>query len=553
MKCPSRTITRMSTKATSRLNLGLKFSIAVTVIIGITMLAVATLIISYQRESLRQNTETSNLAMTRNLAHDAADSLLQFDPLRLDELVNTMHGVAPSVYAMILDANGMIVAHTKRSLLGTTLPRQDPGGLSGAPADGNERIREYDFGKEPVKEFSVPIRIGDKVLGLATIGYSVRDIDAVIEERLEKLKKYIYLISAIILLGGIAGAFAVSNFLTTPLRRLKDRMMDVQTGNLEVEVENARVVKCWERLACDKRECPSYGKLRCWAIAGTFCHGTVQGDFAQKIGDCRTCAVYRESCGDEIGELVEVFNQMVKDLSFNLQELKKADAEKARLERLSALGEMAATVAHETKNPLNSIRVATSYLKKNFHGDILTEFLSIIEEEVMRLNDMTSNFLGFSKPAPLKLGISDINSIVKTTVELIRQEATDRNIEVIVLIDEHILPMPCDASAVKQALLNLLLNAMDASQEGDSIAISTEFSGDRVRVAVQDTGSGIDAEKIANIFKPFYTTKTRGSGLGLAVVDRIVKEHKGTIAVESEVGKGTRFAIELPVRDNAKA
>ncbi|MDA8422461.1 MAG: ATP-binding protein, partial [Nitrospiraceae bacterium] len=461
--------------------------------------------------------------------------------------------VAPSLYAMIVDANGMIVAHTKRSLLGTTLPRQDLGELYGALADGKEQIREYRFGKEPVKEFSVPIRIGDKVLGLATIGYSVRDIDAVIEERLEKLKKYIYLISAIILLGGIAGAFAVSNFLTTPLRRLKDRMMDVQTGNLAVEVENERVVKCWERLACDKRECPSYGKLRCWAVAGTFCRGTVQGAFAQKIGDCRQCVVYRESCGDELGELVEVFNQMVKDLSFNLQELKKADAEKARLERLSALGEMAATVAHETKNPLNSIRVATSYLKKNFHGDILTEFLSIIEEEVMRLNDMTSNFLGFSKPAPLFFKVSDLNDVVKATVELIRQEATDRNIEVIVLIDEHILPMPCDASAIKQALLNLLLNAMDASQEGDSIAISTEFSGDRVRVTVQDTGSGIDEEKIANIFKPFYTTKTRGSGLGLAVVDRIVKEHKGTISVESEVGKGTRFAIELPVRDNARA
>ncbi len=537
---------------TRRLNLGLKFSIAVAMIIGITMLAVAVLIIGYQRESLRENTEASNLAMTRNLAHDAAESLLVFDPLRLDELINTVHGVAPSAYAMIVDANGMIAAHTKRSLLGSTLAQQNLAGLSGALAEGKEKIREYRFDGEPVKEFSVPIRIGDKVLGLATIGYSVKDTDAVIEERLRKLKKYIYMISAIILLGGIAGAFAVSNFLTTPLRRLKDRMMDVQTGNLEVEVENARVVKCWERLACDRRECPSYGKLRCWAVAGTFCRGSVQGAFAQKIGDCRQCVVYRESCGDEIQELVEVFNQMVKDLRFNLQELKKADAEKARLERLSALGEMAATVAHETRNPLNSIRVATSYLKKNFHGDILYEFLSIIEEEVMRLNDITSNFLGFSKPAPLSLKVSDLNSVVKAAVGLIRQEATERNIEVIVLTDEHIPPVLSDVSAVKQALLNLLLNALDASKEGDAITITTEAAGNRVRLSVQDTGCGIDAEKFANIFKPFYTTKTRGSGLGLAVVDRIVKEHKGTIAVESEVGAGTRFTMELPAREHVK-
>ena len=414
-------------------------------------------------------------------------------------------------------------------------------------------MREYSSGDGLIKEFSVPITVGNKVLGIATIGTALSTVDAAIEERLQSLKRYLFMIIGIMLAGGIGGAIAVSNYLTKPLRRLKDRMVDVQTGNLEVEADNPRIVRCWERLGCDKRDCPSYGKLRCWAIAGTFCHDTVQGAFAQKIGDCRKCVVYRESCGDEIRELVEVFNQMVKDLRFNLQELKKADAEKARLERLSALGEMAATVAHETKNPLNSIRVATSYLKKNFHGEILAEFLTIIEEEVMRLNDITSNFLGFSKPAPLVFKPGDINAIVRQTVELIRQEATDRNIEVILVTDEHVPVMPWDHSAMKQALLNLLLNALDASREGDAITISTETAGDRLRISVQDTGAGIAKEILAHIFKPFYTTKTRGSGLGLAIVDRIVKEHKGSIAVQSETGKGTQFTIELPMHDHAHA
>src|SRR5512147_587951 len=463
----------------SKLNLGLKFSIAVTAIIGITMFAVATLIVSYQREALRQNTAASNLAMTRNLAHDATEPLLLFDPLRLDELVNTVHGVAPSAYAMIVDGNGMVVAHTRRSLLGSVPEPQRQAELVSALAAGRETVREFQYEDDPVREFSIPIRIGDRVLGLATIGYRSSAIDAGIEERLTSLKKYIYLIAAIMLAGGIAGAFIVSNFLTQPLRRLKDRMIDVQAGNLDVEVDNPRIVRCWERLSCDRKDCPSYGKLRCWAIAGTFCHGAVQGAFAQKIGDCRKCVVYRESCGDEIRELVEVFNQMVTDLRFNLAELKKADAEKARLERLSALGEMAATVAHETKNPLNSIRVATSYLKKNFQGEILTEFLSIIEDEVLRLNDITSNFLGFSKPAPLTLKTSDINAIVKSTVELIRQEATERNIEVILLTDENIPPALCDSSAMKQAVLNLLLNALEASKAGDTISIATELTGER--------------------------------------------------------------------------
>ena len=538
----------------NRLNLGFKFSIAAAVIIGITMLAVATLVVQYQRESLRQNTAASNLAMARNLAHDAAEPLLVFDPLRLDELVNTLHGIAPAAFVLIADSSGTIVAHTKRSSLGLTVAdQQELRGLSGAIAAGKELVREYSSGDGLIKEFSVPITVGNKVLGIATIGTALSTVDAAIEERLQSLKRYLFMIIGIMLAGGIGGAIAVSNYLTKPLRRLKDRMVDVQTGNLEVEADNPRIVRCWERLGCDKRDCPSYGKLRGWAIAGTFCHDTVQGAFAQKIGDCRKCVVYRESCGDEIRELVEVFNQMVKDLRFNLQELKKADAEKARLERLSALGEMAATVAHETKNPLNSIRVATSYLKKNFHGEILAEFLTIIEEEVMRLNDITSNFLGFSKPAPLVFKPGDINAIVRQTVELIRQEATDRNIEVILVTDEHVPVMPWDHSAMKQALLNLLLNALDASREGDAITISTETAGDRLRISVQDTGAGIAKEILAHIFKPFYTTKTRGSGLGLAIVDRIVKEHKGSIAVQSETGKGTQFTIELPMHDHAHA
>lgn len=535
----------------NRLSLGLKFSVAVTLLIILTMVGVATLIINYQKESLRQNTSESNQAMTRNLAHDAEGPLLMFDPLRLNELVTTVLDATSCAYAMVIDRDGIVVAHTQRALLGTRLSEQSSPGLVGTLSGGSESVREHYAGKEPVREFSVPIRIGSEIIGAAAVAYSIRTIDAAIEARLSKLKRYIYLITGIILLFGIAGAFAVSRLLTKPLKRLKETMLDVQTGNLNVEVENPGIIRCWERLGCDKRDCPSYGKTRCWAVAGTFCHGNVQGTFAQKIGDCRKCVVYQESCGDEIRELVEVFNQMVKDLKYNLKELDKANTAKARLERLSALGEMATTVAHETKNPLNSIRLATSYLKKNFQGEILTEFLTIIEEEVMRLNDITSDFLGFSRPAPLKLKTCDVNTIVKSTVELIRQEATDRNIEIVVLTDEHVPPFPCDFSRIKQALLNLLLNALDASSAGDTITITTEAAGAQTKLSVRDTGKGIRPEDVENIFKPFYTTKTRGSGLGLAIVDRIVKEHKGEITVDSAVGKGTTFTLALPVHEYA--
>jgi len=535
-----------------RLNLGLKFSMAVTVLIGATMVSVATLIISYQKESLRQSTFENNLSMTRNLARDSVEPLLVFDPLRLDEFVNTVLDATSCIYAMIIDRDGRVVAHTNRALLGTKLtPRTHPR-LIEHLRTGRELVRELKYQDVPVKEFSVPIRVRNEILGLATVAYSMTNIDMIIEGKLSRLEKYIYLITGIMILAGILGAIMVSNLLTRPLKTLKDKMLRVQAGDLDVEVDNPRLVRCWERLNCDKRDCPSYGHTRCWAVAGTFCHGEVQGEFAQKIGDCRRCVVYKESCGDEINELVEVFNQMVKDLRYNLGELEKANMEKAKLERLSALGEMATTVAHETKNPLNSIRLATSYLKKNFRGEILSEFLTIIEEEVKRLNDITSNFLGFSRPAPLNMKICDVNAVIRPTVELIRQEATDRNIEIILLTDENLPPVNCDMSRIKQAVLNLLVNALDVSKEGDSIMVTTEGENGVIRISVQDTGPGMDEETRQNIFKPFYTTKTRGSGLGLAIVERIVKEHDGEIEVDTVPGKGSKFTIKIPVHEYAK-
>jgi two-component system sensor histidine kinase HydH len=531
----------------TRISLGMKFSIAVTALIVFSMTAVATLIIHYQERSLRENISQSNLAMTKKLAHDAEGALLLFDPLRLNEFVMTVKEASECAYALIVDQEGLIVAHTSRENLGLPFP-----GFTGAGLNGSgEREREYHAGNELVNEFTVPILIGKETIGAAVVAYSVSAVDKAIASRLKNLRRYIFVITGIMIIAGVGAAFAVSTVLTKPLLRLKDRMLDVQAGNLNVEADNPGIVRCWTRLGCDRKDCPAYGKVRCWAIAGTFCHGSVQGAFAQKIGDCRKCAVYQESCGDEIKELVEAFNQMVKDLRFNLGELQKATTEKARLERLSALGEMAATVAHETKNPLNAIRLATSYLKNNFQGDILTEFLKIIEEEVERLNDITTGFLGFSKPAPLKPKPSSINSIVKSSVDLIRQEATDRNIEVLVLTDEHVPPVVCDGSQLKQALLNLLINAMDAAGSGGTVSVTTEGAGSQVTIAVHDSGPGIRPDQMEKIFKPFFTTKTRGSGLGLAIAERILKEHKGEITVTSEPGKGTTFILSLPVYEYA--
>jgi signal transduction histidine kinase len=148
---------------------------------------------------------------------------------------------------------------------------------------------------------------------------------------------------------------------------------------------------------------------------------------------------------------------------------------------------------------------------------------------------------------PLNLRLSNINSIIEETVELIRQEATENNVEVITVLSIDIPLFRFDPEQLKQAILNLIVNALDATKEGDTIKISTDKFDTKVRITISDTGIGIDEELISDIFKPFFTTKTRGSGLGLACVDRIVKDHKGDVIVKSKKGIGTEITILLPI------
>lgn len=331
------------------------------------------------------------------------------------------------------------------------------------------------------------------------------------------------------------------------LQSLKEKMIALQSGNFDVEAENPRIVKCWERLGCEKKDCPAYGKLRCWSIAGTSCHGEVQGEFAQKLGDCRECVVYKESCGDEISEFVEVFNQMAKDLKFNFSEQEKNDQEKARTERTEELGNMIASVAHETRNPLHSIGLAASYLKKNFHGELVTEFLTIIEDEVKKLNTLTSIFLSFSNPSPLNIQSCDLNAIIRTAVDNFTDVSGNTGHPIRLELQENLPLVSCDTLRISEALTKLLENSVEATPDGSEIIVSTAIDNNGVNFAVRDHGPGIPLEEQKNIFKPFYTTKIHGPGLGLAIVERTARELNGKVTVLNRPGEGVTFSVFLPI------
>jgi signal transduction histidine kinase len=241
---------------------------------------------------------------------------------------------------------------------------------------------------------------------------------------------------------------------------------------------------------------------------------------------------------DEIGELSGAFNDM-------LNRLDNAIEEQERMCRLAATGELAATLAHEIKNPLNAIGGAATYIGKNTKGSLAKEFVSVITSEVSRINKLTTTLLSFSKTAAPNPEPNDLNELVTDALNLLSKESPDLQVSVNKDLAEGLPLVDFDYNQIKQVLINLLINAHDAVSENGVITVKTWQKKSKVFLAVEDNGSGILPEIINNIFNPFFTTKTRGTGLGLAISKKIAREHGGNLTVESTPGNGSTFTLEL--------
>jgi len=239
---------------------------------------------------------------------------------------------------------------------------------------------------------------------------------------------------------------------------------------------------------------------------------------------------------DEIGELTDAFNEMTVKLRGALDE-------QNRLSRLAATGELAATLAHEIKNPLNAINGAAAYLRRNFRGELIDEFLGVISDEVSRINRLTTTLLHFGKPqTPTPVPI-DLNALIRSTARLFEAECREQGVRLETRTVDDLPEVRCDPAQIKQVLINLLVNAVDAVGSEGVIRIRPAARNGTVSVSVEDNGPGIDPETRKHIFNPFFTTKTRGTGLGLAISKKILKDHGGDLTVESTPGRGSTFTL----------
>jgi PAS domain S-box-containing protein len=237
----------------------------------------------------------------------------------------------------------------------------------------------------------------------------------------------------------------------------------------------------------------------------------------------------------------------------DVTERRNREARLRRAENLASLTTLAAGVAHEIKNPLGSIGIHIQLVEKalkepeKMDSDKVQSYLAVVNEEVERLNKIVVDFLFAVRPMNVNLEERAMNSVVREVLEFVGHELQQAGIEIESLLAEDLPNLELDEKYLKQAIMNIVKNAMSAMPEGGTLRVATQRRGDQVELQISDTGVGMSEEVQQKIFEPYFTTRDYGSGIGLTLVYKVVKEHNADITVRSQPEKGSTFTITFPV------
>ena len=252
---------------------------------------------------------------------------------------------------------------------------------------------------------------------------------------------------------------------------------------------------------------------------------------------------------DDIGQLGRQFNEMVEQLERNREEIEELHRrDMGRAEHLATLGELAAGLAHEIRNPLAGIAGVVDVMSKELPAESASRaVLADVQNEILHIQNILNDLLSYARPRPPTFHPADLNVTIEQAVMLARQQVRTHPVKVL-FTSNHSLPLVAhDPALIQQVVLNLVLNGIQALPGEGTVDITVGREGDRALINVKDNGKGISADALPKIFRPFFTTRREGTGLGLSLAKGIVQSHGGSIEASSTPGQGTEFRIHLPI------
>ncbi len=342
-------------------------------------------------------------------------------------------------------------------------------------------------------------------------------------------------------------------------RRLADtadqlvRLLESYQANPDVPVrfENPHLVPCHEAVSCSAHDCPARHSDddRCWQIMARLRMNGDSGLPRLELQQCMECEVYRRSCPDRLTELGEAFNNLMFLLEAEARRTRRMQSQLVEREKMAAIGQISAGVAHEIGNPLSSISSIVQMLKRRGGRESTDEQLALIETHIRRISTIVRQLVAFARPTAERWELVDLREVLKDVIRLVSYDRRARDVEII-FEQPRVLPRTYALhDQLQQVFLNLALNALDAMPDGGTLRITVESRRGRIVTRIEDSGCGISPEVGRRIFEPFFTTKPpgEGTGLGLAVSYGIIRKHDGVIDFAPGENGGTVFTVEIPI------
>lgn len=489
----------------ARGSLRAKFILAIASLIIALMGAVTFVVDRHQRQAVLEQARVRAMSLARGLAAVSEGYLLSYNFIQLEQVVENMQSQEEDVeYALAHRRDGRVAVYSGRSdLQGKSL--DDPASRRALQAT-EPVVQEVVIPQTGGRGYDVAIPIyapgGTQKWATIRIGFSLQRADMLIHQT----RRDLFIISLVAVLCGISLAAYMATRIARPIGQLVAGVHEFARGSYDHPIR------------VDSRDEIGY----------------LATAFAQ-LG--AALQVHRASLEDEKRRLEDANNR-----------LRETQQQLIESERLAAVGKLAARVAHEVNNPLAIIKTGIRIIRNQSQADDpIKDNLQEIEEEIGRIARIVRELLDVSRPGAIR-EIVEVNRVIQSLMRLLAQSLGEKQIVLSVALDPALPPVQISADQLKQVILNMVRNAEDAMPSGGRLSIRTARQGQGVELSIADTGCGIPEEHLRRVFDPFFTTKAKeqGMGLGLWVSYGVIQAANGTIAVESDLGRGSTFRVSLP-------